>query len=128
MGTQMTKTTKEDGAVAVASRSTMTAAEEQETLQKVARARTKLLFGQPFYALLAMQMDVVCRPDLPAPAGTDGDRLYVQPAAIARWSNAELSAVLAHEVEHVIRGHVWRRQHRQAVLWNIAGDLVINWD
>ena len=31
---------------------------EHDTLQRVARARTKLLFAQPFYALLAMQMDV----------------------------------------------------------------------
>lgn len=100
----------------------------QDTLQRVARARTKLLFGQPFYALLAMQMDVVIREDLPAPAGTDGERLYVQPSGIAKWSLAELAGVLAHEIEHIIRGHVWRRQHRQPMLWNIAGDLVINHD
>ena len=30
---------------------------------------TKLLFAQPFYALLAMQMDVQVKADLPAPAG-----------------------------------------------------------
>lgn len=101
---------------------------EHETLQLVARARTKLLFAQPFYALLAMQMDVQVKADLQAPAGTDGERLYVQPDAIAKWTLPQLAAVLAHEVEHVIRGHVWRRQHRQASLWNIAGDLVINWD
>ena len=101
---------------------------EHDTLQRVAQARTKLLFAQPFYALLAMQMDVQVKADLPAPAGTDGERLYVQPDAIAKWTLPQLAAVLAHEVEHVIRGHVWRRQHRQASLWNIAGDLVINWD
>ena len=101
---------------------------EHDTLQRVARARTKLLFAQPFYALLAMQMDVCVKADLPAPAGTDGERLYVQPDVIAKWTLPQLAAVLAHEVEHVIRGHVWRRQHRQASLWNIAGDLVINWD
>ena len=33
--------------------------------------------------------------DLPAPAGTDGERLYVQPDAIARWTLPQLAAVLA---------------------------------
>jgi len=103
-------------------------ATEQEVLQRVARARTKLLFGQPFYALLAMQLDVVVRAELPAMAGTDGERLYVQPAVVDAWTLTELAGVLAHEIEHVIRGHVWRRQHRDPVLWNIAGDLVINHD
>ena len=71
----------------------------------MARAR-KLLFAQPFYALLAMQMDVQVKADLLAPAGTDGERLYVQPDAIAKWTLPQLAAVLAHEVEHVIRGYV----------------------
>jgi predicted metal-dependent peptidase len=34
--------------------------------------------------------------------------------------------VLAHEVLHACFGHIWRRQHREPLLWNIAVDMVDN--
>lgn len=100
-----------------------------DTLQQVSRARMKMLLTQPFYGLLAMQMESVAAPWLvPPTAGTDGERLYWHPDSVTRWTLDELVGVMAHEVEHAARGHAWRRDFRDRVLWNLAGDLVINWD
>jgi predicted metal-dependent peptidase len=60
-------------------------------------------------------------------------RLYIDPAALERWSVDEVSGVLLHEVGHVVRFHAARARaefvdQSTADLWNIAADAEINDD
>ena len=59
---------------------------------------------------------------------TDGYFLYVDPVGlIHEWSDEELESVIIHEISHCIFGHYWRCGNRNARVWNLATDYVINW-
>lgn len=99
----------------------------------IRRARAALLVSQPFFGTLAFGLEIVetvryadGRPC--ETMGTDGRRLYVNPAFAAGLSDRELQAVLAHEIEHCARKHNIRRGARDRLLWNVACDYAINGD
>lgn len=55
-------------------------------------------------------------------------RLYYDAEAVEKWSVPELSGVLYHEINHLLRHHHKRAEVKVAhpTVWNIAGDLEIN--
>jgi predicted metal-dependent peptidase len=57
---------------------------------------------------------------------TDGKTLWFNSHYVESLSNAERVGVVAHEVLHCSNGHVWRRENRDAKLWNRACDYAIN--
>lgn len=59
-----------------------------------------------------------------AAVDTEAGKIYINPAAGLRWE--ELKFVLAHEFLHAGLGHQKRREGRDAYLWNIACDFVVN--
>lgn len=95
---------------------------------KLLAARTSLLWDQPFFAALAIQLQVIDATDDPRidTMATDGQRLYVHGPFVESLSKQELIFVLAHEVMHNALQHHIRRQSRDPLLWNIAADYVIN--
>ncbi|MBR2689199.1 MAG: hypothetical protein IKE42_15205 [Aquamicrobium sp.] len=97
---------------------------------KLLAARTSLLWDQPFFATLAIQLEVVDATDDPRidTMATDGKRLYVHGPFVESLTKQELIFVLAHEVMHNALQHHIRRQTRDPGLWNIAADYVINGD
>lgn len=95
------------------------------TLKRIQMARTALLLDEPFFGVLALGLDVVEDPSCPT-AWTDGQRMGFSPAFVARLSNDELKAVIAHEVMHCACGHPWRRDAREMRQWNYACDYAIN--
>ena len=94
-------------------------------LHKIARARSALVITQPFWGCLALQLEVVERPDVETMA-TDGAKLYFAPDFVLSLAEPELIGVVAHEVEHIARLHHTRRGKRDAETWNIACDHSIN--
>jgi len=101
----------------------------------IVRARTVLLVSQPFYGCLALMLKLVEVPDPPAPAeswcptmAVDGVHLYYSPKFTLGLSEQELTGVVAHEVSHCSYQHMTRRGQRDPMIWNIAGDFVINSD
>lgn len=97
------------------------------------RARTVLLITQPFFGSLALQLEVVEKPDSGWWQGTptmavDGYCMYYHPDFTLSLSEDELKGVVAHEVMHCCYKHMTRRGHRHPVIWNYAGDFVINAD
>jgi predicted metal-dependent peptidase len=95
---------------------------------KLLAARTALLWDHPFFAALAIQLEVVDATDDPDidTMATDGKRLYVDGPFVESLKKDELVFVLAHEVMHNALQHHIRRQSRDPMLWNIAADYVIN--
>ena len=92
---------------------------------RIAKGRAALLLREPFWGVLALQLNVVERPDVETMA-SDGASLFYCPAFVSSLSESELVGVLAHEVEHVARLHVTRRGTRDPKQWNIACDHAIN--
>jgi predicted metal-dependent peptidase len=107
-------------------------ATEDEILKKaqslIVRARVQLLLSQPFFGVLATYLEP--KPAQLAPysggMGTDGKHLYYQPEKIVELPEEQLIGVIAHEILHLALAHLWRREHREPLRWNIATDLAVN--
>lgn len=95
---------------------------------KILSARTALLWDQPFFGALAVQLEIVDATDDPRidTMATDGKRLYFDRAFVEKLTKDELIFVMAHEVLHNAFEHHTRRQHRDHRLFNVACDYAIN--
>lgn len=102
---------------------------EEELLDRIGRARTKLMARLPFFGHLSLKLRPrLCRPDdqiQTAGVGPDGTLVFNE-AFVAGLSDPELCFVLAHEVMHPALLYWDRMQGRQHDLWNIAHDYAIN--
>lgn len=92
---------------------------------KMTKARIALVTSQPFFGSLALKLDVRERAGL-GTMGTNGIVLDYDPAFVDPLPQAELIAVVAHEVMHCALHHTTRRAGRDHKLWNIACDYAIN--
>src|SRR6266545_4952914 len=59
-------------------------------------------------------------------AATDGRDIFINTTFFAALTAPEQEAVLLHEVLHAALLHVSRRAGRDARLWNVAADIVVN--
>jgi len=85
------------------------------------------------YAMRAIRVDSLIVGGKPTLATDDKWRLYYHPLAVLDWPVEELAGVLLHEVGHCLRSHPTRfanlnENRRFHVMWNIAGDALINSD
>lgn len=109
---------------------------EQENNQKsgmdvITLARTGLLFKHPFFAHLAMKLNIVEVGDQEKASGfktaaVDGKNLYFHDEFVKSLSHSENMFLVAHEVMHCAFSHITRRFDRDPQLWNMATDYVIN--
>lgn len=95
---------------------------------KILSARTALLWDQPFFGALAVQLNIVDATDDPRidTMATDGRNLYFDRAFVENLTKDELIFVMAHEVLHNAFEHHTRRQNRDHRLFNVACDYAIN--
>ena len=91
----------------------------------IAKARARLLVRAPFFGSMALGLAWVDAPDIGTMA-TDGRSVWFNPAWCEGNGVEKTMGVIAHEVLHVVNKHHLRRGERDAELWNIAADLVIN--
>jgi predicted metal-dependent peptidase len=84
------------------------------------------LLGAMVAAFTFIENAAVCQRESIAVAAIDerSRELFLNPAA--GLSEQELRFVIAHEVLHVALRHMDRRAGREAYLWNVACDFVIN--
>lgn len=101
---------------------------------KLSAARLQAVARQPFLATALYALIPTAAPGLGTFAVDDAFRLFVDPAALERWSVDEVAGVLLHEVGHAVRGHGARARRqgvhdeRARLSWNIAADAEINDD
>jgi len=93
--------------------------------KKLAKAKTALILEHPFFGTLAMNMPFELSEDVPT-AATNGKRVKFNPDFIEPLTDEEMKFLVAHEVAHPMFEHPYRRQERNPLNWNIAGDYVIN--
>lgn len=108
-----------------------------EASDNLMKARCRLMIREPFYGSIAMDMtwreDKMEYKDVPEEAKTMGVRLtntgaeciYYKPF-VERLSVEELYTVVQHEIEHLVRLHCLRRDHRHHELFNVACDMSIH--
>lgn len=96
--------------------------------KKISQARLKLLFQQPFFGTLTMQLPLVDATDSGwcDTAAVDGRNIYYNRKFFNDLDIDEMQFVLCHEVLHVALDHFGRRTHRDPSWWNMANDYVIN--
>lgn len=108
----------------------------QAQSDRMMNARCRLLTRSPWYGHIAMSM--IWIPSemswMPEERRTMGVRivnggdiqcLYYQPF-VAKQSIEELFGVIQHEIEHIVRVHCVRINHRNPVAWNVVCDMVVN--
>lgn len=94
------------------------------TSEKLTKARVQLLLSHPFFAALALRLQLEAK--TMKTMATDGRSIYYSPTFVDSLTPAELQGVLAHEVLHCALGHHCRRGDRTPTRWNHACDYVIN--
>lgn len=96
-----------------------------EANKMISKARTHLMFDQPFFGSLALTLNMVEDSEIPTMC-TDGKRIKYNPEFVQLHSLEEIKGVIAHEVMHVALQHMLRRGDYNAELWNMATDYAIN--
>ena len=94
----------------------------------VTKARIKMHRQSPFFATLAMNLVLKETTEVSA-FGTDTVNLFYNPDYTAELTAKDFDlvvAAVAHEVGHVYLMHSLRRGERDAQIYNLAGDFVIN--
>lgn len=98
----------------------------QDVITKIKKARLSLLFNNPFFGTLIMQLPLQENNEWCTTAAVDGRYIYWNRKFFESLTVDEVIFVLAHEVMHVVYDHFGRRSHRDPGYWNMAGDYVIN--
>lgn len=95
------------------------------TARRMAQARARLIRDNPFFGHLAMGLQLACAPC--GTACTDGERLVFDPAFAEKLeTDREMEFVILHEILHCVLTHCTRGGTRDAGLYNIACDIVVN--
>jgi predicted metal-dependent peptidase len=94
-------------------------------LKEFTKARSQLILTSPFFGTLALRLKPTQNVDIET-ARTDGECIEYNPKWFLKLREQERIGLIAHEVMHVALMHMLRRDHRDPVKWNVAGDYVIN--
>jgi predicted metal-dependent peptidase len=85
----------------------------------------RLRMKSPFFATLALFARFIPTQHYPT-AATDGKDIFYNPDFLQSLPAPQQDGLILHEVLHAALLHVFRRGVRDAKLWNIAADIVVN--
>ena len=94
-------------------------------LEEYTKSRSQLVLRNPFFGTLALRLKAISDDSVPT-ACTNGQFIAFNPKWFLKLREEERVGLIAHEVMHVALMHMLRREERDAVKWNVAGDYVIN--
>jgi predicted metal-dependent peptidase len=104
-----------------------TKADREEAAAKITLAKTHLTLREPFFAVLALRLRT--RPHHCHPFKTmmvSHDTIYYNVDYALALSHEECLFLLCHETCHPAFGHIFRRNGRKPLKWNIAIDAATN--
>lgn len=93
---------------------------------RLIRGRIQLNKKQPFFARLTMELIFIENKEIDTMGVDKYGNLYYNPTFVASLTPDELEGVLCHEVSHCMLDHLERGRKKDHMIYNIAGDLVIN--
>lgn len=94
-------------------------------VKRLLLSRMRILCDHGFYGLLLMHMNFAIDENCET-AATDGVKIYFGPRFLDELSDGELDFVMMHEIMHVVLSHCLRGIDRDARLFNVACDIVVN--
>jgi predicted metal-dependent peptidase len=97
----------------------------QDIPKRLQGALLRIRGDHPFFGALALFAEFRVTADV-ATAATDGKVLWFNPVFVEEQDQPQLCGLVAHELLHAALQHVLRRRERDATLWNIAADIVVN--
>ena len=89
-------------------------------------AKIDLMTKSVFLSTICLSLKHAFTDKLPT-AGTNGISILYNPEFLEKLTPQERTGLLAHEVWHVAFNHLTRLGSRDKMLWNKAGDYVINY-
>ena len=98
----------------------------EEVHDRVIIARVGLLLRHPFFGNMATRMAVKNCDSWCPTAATDGRTLYYNTQFFNMLTNKQIEFVIAHEILHCVFDHIVRREDRDAHIYNIACDYLVN--
>ena len=98
----------------------------EEVLERIIVARVGLLLRHPFFGNMATRLRILSADDWCPTAAVDGRNLYFNTQFFNKMNNKEIEFVIAHEILHCVFDHLGRREDRDAKLYNIAADFIVN--
>jgi predicted metal-dependent peptidase len=98
---------------------------DEKIYRRLVRARSLLTMDLPLFAFAVLQLRLEENYHVPTMA-TDGIRIMYNPDFVKQLNDSHCKAVIAHEGCHPLCLHHLRRGSRDPMIWNYAGDFVIN--
>tara|TARA_B100000963_G_scaffold84691_1_gene72289 strand:- start:4863 stop:6089 length:1227 start_codon:yes stop_codon:yes gene_type:complete len=102
--------------------------QDQIVRDRLITARVQLLLKNGFFGNLATRLQLQEASDWCPTAATDGRYFYYNIDFINMLDDDELIFLMGHEVLHCVYDHMDRRGDKDARLWNIACDYIVNMD
>ncbi|MDD2698835.1 MAG: hypothetical protein PHF17_08555 [Arcobacteraceae bacterium] len=91
-----------------------------------AKLRINFLFNHPFLSVLALSIPTIFTKNKKSPFSTDGATLSIDLEKLEKYNEANITYLYAHTLLHIVLKHPFRQKTRDAYIWNMACDLVIN--
>ena len=98
----------------------------EDVEDRIIVARVGLLLRHPFFGNMATRLKIVCGDAWCPTAAVDGRNLYFNTQFFDALTNREIEFVIAHEILHCVFDHLGRREDRDALIYNIAADYIVN--
>ena len=92
---------------------------------KLLKAKIELMTRSAFISTIALSLRHVIT-DATATADVNGTTIRYNPDFLKGQTVAQFAGLMAHECWHVAFQHLARRGNRDPIIWNCAGDYIIN--
>lgn len=99
--------------------------EPSKAAEAIRQLQLSLFTAAPFYAEIMTQLNFVENKKIDT-AATDGLTVYYNPDFLQKLSEGQRNYIILHELFHVILMHCLRDDGKDADIWNIAADCVVN--
>jgi predicted metal-dependent peptidase len=92
---------------------------------KLLKAKVELMTRSAFISTIALSMRHVIT-DATKTADVNGTTIRYNPEFLKKQTVTQFAGLMAHECWHVAFQHLARRGSRDSIIWNCAGDYIIN--
>ena len=98
---------------------------EQTPQERLTALMMRIRGDHPFFGTLGFFATFHLDDSFPT-AATDGKDIWLNPEFVLSLELNEYAGLIVHELLHAALQHCSRRRERDAMLWNVAADIVVN--
>lgn len=99
---------------------------EKDLENMLLKAKVELMTRSAFISTIALSLTHIIT-DKCSSADVNGTTIRYNPDFIAKLSTSQFAGLMAHECWHVAFQHLARKESKDHIIWNCAGDYVINY-